>query len=1131
MLQNTAPQVLGERYQLHEKLGAGGMGVVYRATDRLTHQQVALKRVQVEPLSNDSRRTGLDLRLALAQEFQTLASLRHPHIINVLDYGFDQERQPYFAMELLEKPQTILVAADHKSQAEMVHMLVQALQALAYLHRRGILHRDLKPGNILVDDGQIKLLDFGLSVVQEQGQLVVGTPAYMAPEVLMGNPASEASDLYAMGVIAYELFVGRYPFNSSDLTGLIAAILETPPDLSGLAQRDDKTTILAADPGLTQRIETDAIPPVEYMFSQTVELKGREPKLTEGQTEPSQSPVPIGAILQRLLAKNPRNRYPDAMSVIRDLNAAIDEPLPSETAATRESFLQAAHFVGRSVEMMQLTEALNEAMHGKGSLWLISGESGVGKSRLLEELRTRAQVEGALVLRGQATNAGLPYQMWREPLRRLALTMVLDDADAAILKTLVPDIDELLGRPIHSAPELDPEQTQKRLLAVITSVFKRQPQPMLLLLEDLQDAQTENQAVLLQLQPLVADLPLLITASYRDDEAFELPSSLAQAHLLKLNRLNPESIAELGQSMLGEAGTQPHVRDLLQRETEGNIFFLIEVVRALAEEAGQLDRIASMTLPANVFTGGVRRIVERRLARVPAEDYPLVEMAAALGRELDLKVLGAANLERSVEDSLMACADVAVLELRNEQWRFTHDKLREGLMAGLTLEARAALHRRAALALEAAYPNSADHVAALAYQWRMAGNAEKEGQYALLAGEQSYRVSAHREAAAYFERALSLLTVDTSAAPTLRRIHIITQLAKAQMRLSQYSDAHRLLLENLANATALEQQAVVADTLSALGRVEMYQGNYAESLQHLNAALATFRDLNQPEGIAETLSASGRIAIYQGDYPLAIERYTQSLVIFRERENRWGTAYALAGLGDIATMQGAFADATRYLEEGLGLYQALGNREGVAGLLLNLANVATMQNHYDEAIQRYSQSLAISREIGDLWGIAMNSNNLGFIALMQKRYLEAKERFGESVTLFQNMGDQWAVANSLTNLANVMLALDDLRSANKHLHEALTLAIGIGATPLILEIIVGFAKLRAKSGEPQKALELLPLPLQHPGSNAEIRSAAEEVLSELKTQLPAESIQTVLDTKPDDLNAVAEGLLADKPPL
>ena len=231
-------QLISDRYQLQDQLGAGAMGTVYRAKDRLTGNTVALKRVA---LPGDKLDFALrvsqdtDYRLALAHEFKTLALLRHPNIIHVSDYGFDAQNRPYFTMDLLEGAKTILDAGREQPFAAQLDLIGQVLQALAYLHERGILHRDLKPDNVLVTpQGQVKLLDFGLADGLPHASGAVGTLVYMAPEVLRNQPLSQASDLYAVGVMVYQLVVGQHPFSLHDPVRLTRDILHHIPDLSAI---------------------------------------------------------------------------------------------------------------------------------------------------------------------------------------------------------------------------------------------------------------------------------------------------------------------------------------------------------------------------------------------------------------------------------------------------------------------------------------------------------------------------------------------------------------------------------------------------------------------------------------------------------------------------------------------------------------------------------------------------------------------------------------------------------------------------------------------------------------------------------------------------------------------------------
>lgn len=557
---DAAPLTVNGRYLIHEKIGEGGMGVVYRATDRLAEHILAFKQVIVPTwhYQVDDETEGEiaeTLRLALAHEFETLASLRHPNIISVLDYGFDEERRPFFTMDYMLGAKTILEAGAGLDEVGKVHLIQQMLQALAYLHRRGILHRDLKPANVLVTYRTVRILDFGLATTQKSTMQAAGSIPYIAPEVWEDQPHTEAADLYAVGVIAFELFAGRHPFDVNSHR-FIDQVLDELPDLS----------MLKASPRVT-------------------------------------------AVIAHLIEKTQERRYPSAEACIAAFSQAIGQPIPAESIAIRESYLQAATFVGRQTEKEQLLNALEETKQRRGSAWLVSGESGVGKSRLLDEIATQALVQGALVLRGQGVEdvGGSPLQLWRDVLRRLVLTVALDDLAVSVLQALIPDIERLLGRTAPPAPELDSAAARQRLISTITSLFSSQSQCILLILEDLQWAEAGLE-ILQQLTRLVPRLPLLIIGSYRNDEKASLVEQLPLMQELPLQRLSPNEMAELSTSMLGEVGENPEVLALLQRETEGNAFFLVEVVRALAEEAGRLSAIGQMRLPQQLFPRGFKRL-------------------------------------------------------------------------------------------------------------------------------------------------------------------------------------------------------------------------------------------------------------------------------------------------------------------------------------------------------------------------------------------------------------------------------------------------------------------------------------------------------------------------------------------
>src|SRR5258708_9032835 len=174
LLSNT---VIASRYSIDNFIGQGVFGTVYLGTDRLTGQQVAVKRLPLE--ARDSAFVLAETKIALANEFEILSRLRHPNIISVLDYGFDNDQQPYLVTEFLSGAESVIDQGYDKPFSRQVDLLVQLLRALDYSHWRGIAHRDLKPANILVVGGRVIVLDFGLSTWLKKPDDTSGTAEYL----------------------------------------------------------------------------------------------------------------------------------------------------------------------------------------------------------------------------------------------------------------------------------------------------------------------------------------------------------------------------------------------------------------------------------------------------------------------------------------------------------------------------------------------------------------------------------------------------------------------------------------------------------------------------------------------------------------------------------------------------------------------------------------------------------------------------------------------------------------------------------------------------------------------------------------------------------------------------------------
>lgn len=830
---------LGRRYRILGLLGEGGMGRVYRAFDRLLGAEVALKQVLItNPATDADAGTGeavatlhstfpsvpegratrrlfsaprekgalgkAGLRV-LAEEFRTLAPLRHPNIVKVLDYGFDANGQPFYTMELLRDARPLLDYALERTAAEKIELLVQLLYALAYLHRRGIVHRDLTPSNVLVvpsDEGPfVKVLDFGLAIDAEKGSVisVAGTLLYMAPELFHGEMASESSDLYAVGMIAYQMLTGRYPFQvAGGAAPLLREVLEASPDLTPL-------------------------------------------------------PPAMRPVLAQALGKSPKTRQTDAASLLRELAAAAEMPLKSEPVATRDSYLLGARFVGRHSEFEQLQRALDAGRHGFGSSWLLSGEIGVGKSRLLEELRSSALQAGVLTARGQAMAGAAAYSLWQDVLRLLSLQVPLSELEASVIGTLLPDLQTLLECEVSIPLSMDPPSARLRLFHILDEILLRLPETVLVLLEDLQWADSESLALLSHLISGAAARRLLIVATYRKDEAAGLARTLPQMRELQLSRFGRFEMEALCQSMLGRAGQDSQLLELVATETEGNAYFIVEAMRALAAEAGSLANIGQSELPQRIFAGGIDKVLERRLSRAPASAQPLLHLAAASGRELDLSLLS--HLLPDAEVQAHELADVGLLELYMQRWRFSHDKLREKVCASLKPGERTKLHGRLAQSLEHLYPDDPGRASQIAFHYREAQEHSKAAHFYGLAGDSALRRGAPAEAAALLEKARGLST--QIKMPRLSEVRLWRGLTEARYGLGRLREAEtamrhlcilagtplptesvriwsliaRLAAELLGSRLGLsrsipvqdaEQRAILAELLAGLGVQEVF---------------------------------------------------------------------------------------------------------------------------------------------------------------------------------------------------------------------------------------------------------------------------------------------------------------------
>jgi len=870
----------------------------------------------------------------------------------------------------------------------------------------------------------------------------------------------------------------------------------------------------------------------------------------------------LAQVIAKLLSKTPDERYQHASEVQAALHTAMGQPVPSETNLIRESFLQAATFVGRKEELEQLNAAIIQTQAGQSPVLLIGGESGVGKTRLMDEVRIQAMLQGLTILRGQGVEGGgLPYQLWRAPVRRLLLMHSdIPDLQAGILKDLVPDISGLLDREVVDAPKLEDHAYQQRLILAIVDLFRNLREPVLLLLEDLQWT-GESLAVLQQMIKVIEQLPrVMVLGNYRDEERPDLPDELPESQSFILERLDDAEVARLSQAMLGEAASSLHIVSLLTQETEGNTFFIVEVMRALAEEAGQLDDISTMTLPEGVFTGGMARLLQRRIQKVATSDQALLQLAAVAGRQLDVAALSVLSPNTNIPAWQQRVGDAAVLTVRDNQWEFVHDKLRETLLAKLAREVQQELHRRVAEALETVYPEDSNYNEALLAHWHEAEDLDKEIHYLSPVVQHLITITGdYEQARVWLRRGLELLPKADG-----RRIPLLNERSESYWRQGQYAEGEAAAQLACSLAQQVENQAGLARSLTHLGIVARRQVDYTQARDYLQRSLAIWKTIGDQQGIATSLSNLGIISANQGECAAARDYFQQSLAIQQAIGNQLDIAYSLNNLGEIARTEGEYTTARDYSQQSLDIKQAIGDQRGIANSLNNLGLIVASQGEYAAARDYFQQSLAIQQAIGDQLGITNSLINLGDIARNHGDYAIARDYCQQSLAIGQAIGDQPAIALSLVNLGlvayhqgdyaqarnyhqqsfsiyreidnqqGIALTLSDLgyaafrqgdsAQACDYLQQSLSIAPTI---PLLLMSLPGFAWLYLQGSDPIRCGELCGLAQHHPASDSNTQQRLYEVLPQLEVALPPTKLQAALERgKTLDLDTVVAELLA-----
>jgi class 3 adenylate cyclase len=764
-------EIADGRYRVRSFLGQGGRKRVYLAEDVPSGAEVAVALFDTENVT-------AAVQARARREAQAMRKLGdHPHVVRVIDTG-EEGDNPFIVSEYMPggDVESLLASRGGPLEVERAVAIASDLtRALEHAHSRGIVHRDLKPANVwLDDDGAARLGDFGLATTEGRSRVsggnLVGTVAYLPPEQALGETSGPESDLYSLGAVLYEMLTGGPPFAGDDAVSIIS-----------------------------QHLHADPVPPSRHN---------------------ADVPEALDRVVLGLLAKRGRDR-PDGAAAVRDgLEAALAEAPSGQDGSERADNpldrLAGGVFVGRERELAQIRETVDAALEGAGGLLLVVGEPGIGKTRTSEELATYAQVSGARVYWGRCReDEGAPaYWPWVQAIRGyvrdadpVAMAWQMG-AGAAEVAQIVPEVSERLD--VAPAGPSESEEARFRLFDSVTSFLlaAARDRPMVVVLDDLHWADETSLLLLKHLASEIGSSGLLVVGTYRDIE-------LGRHHPLArvLGELGGTRIALDGFSvpaiaryveMTSGAAPPPGLAEAVHAQTDGNPFFVGEVVRLLASEG----RLSDPSSWRGQIPQGVREVVGRRLDRLSKQANEGLKVAAVIGREFDGEVLAKVKdvpAEKMMPGARQAIAERLVTDRGGGRFSFAHALVRDTLYDEISPAQRAQLHERTALVLEELHGEDPSRLGELAHHFLSAaprGDPDKAIGYAERAAEQAMEQLAYEEASEFYERALEVLELSDEP-DERRRLALALAMGGAEACASQVSDARAAFGRAAESARAL----------------------------------------------------------------------------------------------------------------------------------------------------------------------------------------------------------------------------------------------------------------------------------------------------------------------------------------
>ncbi len=1054
--------LLLNRYEVIDTLGKGGMGTVFRALDQTTGQVVALKQMKDDAANPDPLMIE-----RFRREADALRKLNHPNIVAAYD-TFEHEGQRYIAMEYIDggSLQETLNERQRLSIKQTLEIALDLADALTRAHRLQIIHRDLKPANVLLTtDGSPRLTDFGVAHMGKQEGLTqtglaIGTPEYMAPEVLNGDTVDERADIWSFGVMLYEMLLGSRPFSGNSLGQIVTAILTQPvPDLESL--RPDLPVAL-----------------VDLLYRMLAkELEGRIPSVRL-----------VGAEIEAMLRGIDLMSTSTAYGRFADLIDGVDAPTRNSPFATPTTPVdQVRHnlpagtipFIGRQTELHELSALLDDP---NVRLLTVLGPGGMGKSRLGIELG-RAQLqrhrdgvyvvwmapltEPLTAVPAIADAVGFSFQANAVTLRQQLLDYLREKDMLLILDNFehVLDAADLVNDILQAAPRVKVIATSRaRLNLSAENVYGLQGLDSAILHWPTVEAAMQSSAVQLFMQSARraqpdfalsdADLPAL-TRICQMVQAMPLGLILAAGWVESL------PLAEIADEIAENIDfLESEMRDLPDRHRS---------LRAVFDYSWNLlnDTERDALVKFSVFCGGFDRDAARKVTGVSLRTLTNLVNKSLLRRDPETgRYYVHTLLQQYTQEFLTESADAGAVHS-------THAEYYSELMRKLTTVFNTSKEQNAITTVEHELDNvraAWEHACQTArfdmlhdmlepvqmyYLARsmliegvkrfekLADDLESHGMpdetlYWRTRSRQMWLGSRQGDYQKVWQVSSDAYDFFYAAGNNVEMARALTNMSYARMMQGRYDDSKHHAAACFKYADAADDNPGRFTALGNLGYAEYLHGNLEEA--HLIYAQIDTLDQDKlsPISRAFALNNTGEILQALGDMDSAMSKFKAAYTIFKSFKHRRGMAFTRNNLAGVQTFKGEYAAARVLYAEAHAIYKDIGDRSGIGHSLSALGNVASFLGETEKAYDYFRQALVIRQALNETRTIADSCNDLGETAFALGRYDEAREHLTQALRIREEIGDQQGLVSSLTwlGILNTLASTGDPEAALQYLDRA-----------------------------------------------------------------------------------------------